>query len=132
MKAFVYRNLHKEGHTYSIRATDGPYKGRVVGYATHLHTLQPTFTVLEAGRKRVRLTGRKNVHAGVVGEVVAVYNYTERLPNSLVVSSHLAPTGAAEITYNPHLYESFVLKISQAPVYKAAECFVAGRSLVIV
>lgn len=132
MKAFIYRNLHKEGYTYSIRAVDGPHKGRVVGYASQLRVLRPTFHVSESGRKQVCLTGRKNVHAGVIGEVASVFGYAERLPNDLVTSPYQLPVRATEITYNPHLYESFVIKTSCIPIYSAVECYINGRSLVIV
>ena len=132
MKAFVYRNLHKKGYTYSIRAVDGPYKGRVVGYASHLHIMQPSFHVSEAGRDRVRLTGRKNVHAGVVGEIASVFDYIERLPNELVASLYQPPARATEITYNPRLYETFVVRATHVPVHNASECYITGRTLSIV
>ena len=49
MKVFVYYNLHK--HLWSIKALEGPDKGRVVHYATSVLLRDPVAKVSEAGRR---------------------------------------------------------------------------------
>lgn len=91
MKVFVYFNLHKK--LWSVKALEGPEKGRVVcrsGYVT-LRDVQPR--VSQAGRERVLREKRKNVHAGLVGE----WDFSschELLPET-------------EITYNPYKSGNF-------------------------
>lgn len=64
----VYRNLNED--RWSIRATDGPYKGLVIGHADELTVLRPVFRVSEAGRQRALRQGQRNVHAEVRGVIV--------------------------------------------------------------
>jgi hypothetical protein len=66
MKVFVYRNLRK--NCFSIKALEGPNKGRVVAHRSFVDLTAVTFKVSEAGRQRVLRTGQKNVHAGLVGQ----------------------------------------------------------------
>ena len=65
MKVFVYFNLHRK--LFSVKALEGPDKGKVIGHTTYLWLKDVTFKVSEAGRQRVLREKRKNVHAGVVG-----------------------------------------------------------------
>lgn len=65
MKVFVYFNLHKL--CFSVKALEGPMKGRVVQHSNAVMLHDVTFKVSEAGRQRVLREKRKNVHAGVVG-----------------------------------------------------------------
>ena len=64
----VYRNLHKD--TWSLMATEGPQKGRVIGYANEVLIGSPTLTVGEASRQRAIREHSRNVHAFVVGTVL--------------------------------------------------------------
>ena len=66
MKVFVYRNLRK--NCFSIKALEGPMKGRVIAHRDSLELTGVTFKVTESTRLRVVATGKKEVHAGVVGE----------------------------------------------------------------
>lgn len=66
MKVFCYFNLHRL--CWSIKALEGPQRGRVVGHARRVNLSNATFKVSEAGRQRVLQEQRKNVHAGVVGQ----------------------------------------------------------------
>ncbi len=66
MKVFVYRNLHKQ--CFSIMALQGPMKGRVIAHRDSLELTNVVFKVTESTRLRVVATGKKEVHAGVVGE----------------------------------------------------------------
>jgi hypothetical protein len=66
MRVFVYRNLRKK--CFSIKALEGPNKGRVIARRHFVDLTDVTFKVSEAGRQRVLRTGQKNVHAGLVGQ----------------------------------------------------------------
>jgi hypothetical protein len=61
----VYRNLHKD--TWSLLATEGPQKGRVIGYADEVLVTDPVLIVSEASRQRAIREQARNVHAFVVG-----------------------------------------------------------------
>jgi hypothetical protein len=103
MRVFVYYNLHK--HLWSVKALEGPYKGRVIIHAKRLDLETCTFKVSKKGRERVIREGRKNVHAGVVGSIC--YNDLVRSPEYELV------------TYNPYKYETFVKKSDEKPIHKA-------------
>jgi hypothetical protein len=91
-RVYVYFNLHRK--LWSIRALDGPHKGRVIAHkrGVVLHDVSPK--VSQAGRERVLRERKKNVHAGLVGYWVPF--------NTPLVEPMRA------ITYNPYKYESFV------------------------
>ena len=94
MRVFVYYNLHR--HTWSIKALEGAQKGLVVAHSPTVLLQNATGRVSQAGRNRVLRERRKNVHAGIVGELV-----------------HTGTEGyfpGQEVTYNPYKYESFVHK----------------------
>lgn len=103
MKVFVYYNLHKK--CWSVKALQGPQKGRVVAHTNNIVLSMCEFKVSEAGRQRVLQQKKKNVHAGVVG-------FWTRLDTIPEVS-------AARIArYNPYKYSTFVDKDNR-PVYKS-------------
>ena len=68
VKVFVYRNLHKK--CFSVKAMEGPMKGRVIGHAHQVILKDVDFKVSEAGRQRVLREQKKNVHAGVIGRLI--------------------------------------------------------------
>lgn len=109
MKVFVYFNLHRK--LWSVKALSGESKGRVIGHFHHVGVRRATFKVSEAGRQRVIREQRKNVHAGVKGELVWTdkENYT-----SGIVLGH-------KVTYNPYKFNTFVDKETLRPVHHAAE-----------
>ena len=93
MKVFVYWNLHK--NVWSVKALEGENKGRVIAHTKQVTLYNCTFKVSQAGRQRVLLEKRKNVHAGVVG-------YTD-------VPDVLQPMAQSiKVTYNPYRFTSFV------------------------
>ena len=100
---FVYRNVHKgkSEHTYSLRDRS---TGKVTGHTQSLILKDPVFKVSGKGRDRVRREGVKNVHAGVLGTVVAE-----------------APLGAEwfRVTYDPKKNQGFVTRDGGKPVEKA-------------
>ena len=98
----VYRNVNKKGVVYSIRQF-----GYVVAHATELVLVNAEFIVKESGRKRVKKTGRKNVHAWVRGDILKRLEPSE--------SSRLK----AKVLYNPKKNDSFVLKNGKLVVKSA-------------
>ena len=70
MRAECYRNLHKRG--ISIRALEGPSKGRVIGVETGraVDMVNVVLIVQPAGHRRVIESGVKNVHAFVRGTLL--------------------------------------------------------------
>jgi hypothetical protein len=102
MKVFVYFNLHKR--TFSVKALEGPNKGRVIKHTDEVFLHGVQFKVSEAGRQRVIKEKRKNVHAGVVGHIDC-----PRIINDDDVL----------ITYNPYKYSTFVDRLDESPVTSA-------------
>lgn len=102
----VYRNVNKKGVTYSIRQN-----GYVVAHATAVTLLNAEFVVQKAGNKRVKKTGKKNVHAWIRGDLV----------------EKLEPSEASNLTqrvvYNPKKNDSFIVKRGKTPI-KYAPCVV--------
>lgn len=99
MKVFVYKNLHatrKNGGitVYSVKALEGPDKGKVIARSSHVLLEDVRPKVSQAGRLRVLREGRKNVHAGLVGNLRSIKR---------------RPFHGQPITYNPYKYETFVL-----------------------
>lgn len=90
MKVFVYFNLHRK--CFSVKALEGVNKGHVIDHANFVALEDVTFKVSEAGRQRVLLEKRKNVHAGVVGTLVDKYI-----------------VGNQRVTYNPYKGSNFTL-----------------------
>lgn len=96
----VYFNLHK--NMFSVRALEGRHKGLVVAHASAVSLSNVTFSVRKAGRDKVIREKRKNVHAFVRG----------------TWETFVADEGVG-VTYNPYLYESFVIRETGEPIYKA-------------
>lgn len=80
MEVFAYRNLHRDMWSLKDWRT-----GLVIGHADELCLERCSFKVSEAGRQRVIRTGRKTVHAGIVGTIA---------PHEKV--------NGVRVTYNPH------------------------------
>lgn len=103
MKVFIYWNLHK--NCWSIKNTK---TNKVIAHADQVSVKNVTFKVSEAGRQRVLKEKRKNVHAGVAGELVSYVarggQRASKLPNLKAVS------------YNPYRGPSFYLKASEKPI----------------
>mgnify|MGYP006888286546 CR=1 FL=1 len=98
MRVFVYYNLPKK--RWSVKALEGPDKGRVIQHAQVVVLRNVTGKVSQAGRERVLREKRNNVHAGIVGDMATVVNL---------------PSDAREITYNPYKYETFVHADDETP-----------------
>ena len=116
MKVFVYFNLHRK--LFSVKALEGPDKGKVISHTTYLWLKDVTFKVSEAGRQRVLREKRKNVHAGVVGNISAD-----------AWDDMLLQDDPKQITYNPYRFSSFVDKEDLEPVRHAKYCLLNGKSI---
>jgi hypothetical protein len=121
MKCFIYRNLHRPGHTYSLRAMEGEHKGRVVGYTQCAIVKDARFIVQQAGRLKVVDTGHKNVHAGIVGEVLEAYMLETRLPTDIRIGvTYISITQPhIEVKYNPYKAPTFYNIKTNEPVHSA-------------
>lgn len=87
----VYRNLHTG--TWSCQDVNS---GLVIDHPRRVALTAATFVIRSAGQAKVRATGRKNVHAFVVG-TVAESN-----------SARLSFASIAQATYNPYRHDTFV------------------------
>ena len=110
----IYKNLHKtskQGETvYSVRND----KNIVEDHSTEVTLIDPKFRVGKKGRERVPREKRKNVHAFVRGERVAVASFDGR---------------SERITYNPYKYKSFVSIETGKPVFKKDIVSIDGRNI---
>lgn len=124
MKVFVYRNLHRQ--CYSVKALEGPDKGRVVAWVDEIYLAGAVFKVSQAGRARVIREQSKNVHAGVVGEWVR---------NTVVARERVAgydnTLRKAWVTYNPYKFSSFVFRDDLAPVASATMAHVNPNGIAV-
>lgn len=117
MRVFVYFNLHRK--CWSIKALEGSQRGRVVAHAKRVNLADATFKVSEAGRQRVLLEKRKNVHAGVVG------HWDGHCDASAPTWPTVEPVG---VTYNPYQAATFVRRDNREPVRKAQAVHLADRA----
>ncbi len=93
LKVFIYWNITRG--VWSVKALQGPDRGRVIKHATDITLTDCVFKVSEAGRQKVLSQKVKNVHAGVVG-----YLDTPVEPDM---------TGEQiDVTYNPYKFATFV------------------------
>lgn len=128
MRVFIYYNLHK--HCWSIKCMEGRRYGLVVGHTAGLILKDATFKVSEAGRQRVLRERKKNVHAGVVGRLLAVSD--EALARSLGVSTLRGGQDISDttpVTYNPYRYPLFHVPGTADAVESAGIVHMLGRSV---
>jgi hypothetical protein len=129
-KVFVYWNVRNK--KWSVRALEGDNKGRVVASTERILLVDAVFSVSQAGRRRVVETKKKNVHAGVIGSVEAVWGMTLRKDVSNKTLRGLAigrpwPIGrGALIRYNPYETKTFVRAANGAPVTSAKRVALEG------
>lgn len=106
MKVFVYFNLHRQ--LWSIKALEGETKGRVIGHAKALWMTEVTPKVSQAGRQRVIRERRKNVHAGLVGNLMAVSRDSQLWDQFRYYGDSYSTQDSTRVTYNPYRFETFV------------------------
>ena len=110
-KVFVHRNLNKPPY-WTIKARRGEDAGIVIGYDKAVHLNNVTFVVGEKSRQRVLASGQKNVHAGVVGDIV---------------DGGMDTNGWIPVTYNPYTNRTFVRMDNGEPVFKAKEAILKNE-----
>lgn len=122
----VYLNLHKVGFL-SVRAAEGPDKGRVVGHVSAIELEGCSFRVSEAGRQRVIRDRAKNVHATVRGRVVRVSQ--DAAPSKYLSEKHgaILVAGGYDTTYNPYYTPTFINRETKNPVHAAQTVVIVGK-----
>ena len=115
-KVFVHRNLNKPPY-WTIKARGGEDAGLVIGYDKSVHLKNVTFVVGEKSRQRVLASGQKNVHAGVVGNIV---------------DGGMDTKGWIPITYNPYRDKTFVRVDNGEPIFNAKEVILKNEKEVYV
>jgi hypothetical protein len=115
-KVFVHRNLNKPPY-WTVKARNGEDAGLVIGYDKTVHLRNVTFVVGEKSRQRVLASGQKNVHAGVVGNIV---------------DGGMDTNGWIPVTYNPYTNRTFVRMDNGEPIFKAKEAILKNEKEVFV
>lgn len=110
----VYRNVNKKGVVYSIRQD-----GCVVAHADEVILLNAEFIVQKVGSKKVKKTGKKNVHAWVRGDIVK----TRVKPDTNKLK--------AKVVYNPRKNDSFVTKGDKLIVKSAPLVILNGEGVFV-
>lgn len=110
-KAQVYYNLHH--HCFSVQQA-----GRLKAHTNGIVLDDARFLVGKAGQKKVRETGRKNVHARVSGV------NAELIPQHQIATMfhRMEPyfaSGWKMAFYNPHVTDTFVDQRTGDPIHKA-------------
>jgi len=102
-KSYFYFNLHKKCWSQMVR-------GKVVDHVQSAILWDVEFRVRPAGRARVLLEGRKNVHAfAVAGKACAC------------AAGSMQPGGDwIEVVYNPYDAPTFRQRFTGKPIYRAA------------
>lgn len=90
-RVYVYHNFHKG--CLSVRAMEGPDKGRVVAYADAVELAGCEFKCGDAARTRIAAGGVKEVHAGVQGTLVRM--------DLVGADASVARLEGVRVTYNP-------------------------------
>ena len=123
MRVFVYYNLHKK--CWSIRALEGENKGRVIAHRHEVCLENVTFKVSEAGRQRVLREGRKNVHAGCVGNW---FNCTD--PHEEFGLTRQVDRGRGILVgYNPRKASTFINRKENTPIFHATYAWLANKQV---
>ena len=115
MRVFVYYNLHQ--HCFSLKALEGPHKGKVIAHASAVMLESCTFKVSEKGRQKVLSTRVKNVHAGIMGTIGQGSQGTNLL---------------AEVIYNPYVNEQFVHKESKKTIETASHVWLEHKKVYLI
>ena len=95
-KVMVYKNLHNG--MFSVKQG-----GLVVAHVDSIMLSPAVFNVNQAGRQRVLIEKKKNVHAYVIG-------YVEGVNIDVEVG------GMIPVSYNPYKFKHFYIKSTEEPV----------------
>jgi len=100
----IYRNLHRD--CFSVLKYNQEKKGyRLFAHEKDLICHDVNFTISKAGRDRVLLEKKKNVHAFVICQ-----NYTTFVGE---------PKLGDQVYYNPYKMETFQVRTTDEPIYNA-------------
>lgn len=124
----VYFNLHKR--LFSVQQS-----GKVYAHADGVMMENVRFNVSKAGQRKVRETGRKNVHARVSGYSLAPNN---PLTDGVTLSPELVrfcrldieslkATGWNTATYNPYKNDTFVDAVTGRELHDARKVLMFTR-----
>jgi hypothetical protein len=95
---------------WSIKALEGPDKGKVIDRRERVLLSDVEGKVSEAGRQRVLRERRKNVHAGIVGTLRDEPRDFSPIGR---IAAEVASIGDV-VTYNPVKYKSFVHAVDES------------------
>ena len=131
MKVEAYRNLHNG--KYSVKAMEGPNKGRVVLHCDYLELGDVKFVVSQSGRNRVLKERKKYVHATVRG---TLGKFTGKQPKPfehghVVQGDYFVEAIAEEMdafTYNPFKFTTFVDAETHEPLANASEAILSTKT----
>lgn len=129
MRVFCYFNLHR--HCFSVRALEGPDKGRVVAHADAVHLQNVTFKVSEAGRQRVLREKRKNVHAGAVGTLESLLAPGAKPDSRWKRRLTGFRNGGRAVSYNPYRGSSFFECANGSAIAGAQDCLLQGKQALV-
>ena len=102
----VYYDITR--HMFSVT-----FGGIVVLKADYVRLENVRFLVGEKGKEKVRSVKQKNVHAYVTGTLVDYCEFPcENIPN---------PESNIVIKYNPYFDDTFVIKKTREPIFRANE-----------
>jgi hypothetical protein len=119
MRVFVYFNLRTK--LWSVRALEGPQKGRVIAHRERTAVNGATWKCSEASRLRVIRRQQRAVHAGIVGD------WTDEKPTD----AERASGGYHSVTYNPYRGPHLTRRDTYAPVHSAARVLFIGRDCAV-
>jgi len=109
MRVFVYWNLHRG--LWSVKALEGPNKGRVIARLPLVLLTGAEGKVSEAGRQRVLRERKKNVHAGITGRWLG--HDLRYISGGFDIAKAVEGIGD-RITYNPYRYTEFVHTVDES------------------
>lgn len=123
MKVKVYRNLRPTKEVkaalgnkpiFSVKAKNSLTKRwRVVDRVTEITLIDPVFIVSKKGNERVRIEGRKNVHAEIHGTRMSGCDKDAQ-------KSKNTNSEWYRITYNPYKHRDFVLADDESKAVRSA------------
>ena len=100
----VYKNLHRGA--WSVRAIDGPFKGKVVAHAERVGLVHAHMHVNERAQRRIAAGAAREVHAWVIGTL-----------------GNVVLTAPTRLTYRPHQRPGFFLADTGSAVWTAPAVF---------
>ena len=125
----VYFNLHKR--CFSVQQS-----GKVYAHADGVLLENVRFNVSKAGQRKVRETGRKNVHARVTGYPPSPIKFTDNYGVTLspelvqfcrIDINSLKGSGWNTATYNPYKNDTFVDAVTGEALHDARKVLMFTR-----